>query len=291
MKKLFTLLFIAFLMTGNLSMAPEPISHKFFNKTGEEVSFDNMVEELKKADVILFGEYHNNAISHWMQFELTKALFESDSTNLVLGAEMFEADDQLILNEYLAGQIKESSFKKEAKVWPNYATDYKPLVEFAKSNDLEFIATNIPRRYASIVASKGLEGLDSLSAEAKKYIAPLPMPYDPELACYKNMLMMMGGMGGHKNTNLPKAQASKDATMAHFINENMKENSIFLHYNGAYHSDNFESIVWYLKQYNPNLKVMTISTRDYESLDKLKDEDLNLADFVLCVNSDIAKTH
>jgi uncharacterized iron-regulated protein len=286
---LFSLIVIS-IATLSISMQTKSVSHNIFNTKGELTDYQNMFDSLRHADIILFGEYHNNPIAHWLQYELTKSLFKTDSNNLILGAEMFEADDQLIINEYLSGLMKESYFKKEAKLWPNYATDYRPLLEFAKDNNLEFIATNIPRRYANLVSKKGFEGLDSISDLAKKYFAPLPMPYDPELPCYKNMLNMMGGME-HANTNLPKAQASKDATMAHFINENMKENSIFLHFNGTYHSDNYESIVWYLKKYNPELKVMTISTREYDDIANIAEEDIGVADFIIAVDADMTKTY
>lgn len=82
-----------------------------------------------------------------------------EKDNLILGAEMFESDNQVILNEYLAGLISQSSFENEARLWPNYKTDYKPLVEFAKTNKLQFVASNVPRRYASLVNSKGFEDL------------------------------------------------------------------------------------------------------------------------------------
>ena len=66
---------------------------------------------------------------------------------------------------------------------------------------------------------------------------------------------MSSGPAMHGNQNLPKAQAIKDATMAHFILENWEKGKTFIHYNGSYHSDNFEGIVWYLKQENPNLYI------------------------------------
>ena len=80
---------------------------------------------------------------------------------------MFETDNQLILDEYMADLISEEKFEEEARLWKNYKTDYKPLVLFAKNHHLEFIATNIPRRYANSVFKKGLAVLDSLSDEAK----------------------------------------------------------------------------------------------------------------------------
>ena len=131
---------------------------------------------------------------------------------------MFETDNQLLIDEYFADIIKEASFEKEVRLWENYQTDYKPLIRFAKQNGLKFVASNIPRRYASVVASGGFEALRKLSPEALKYIAPLPVEYDPELPCYKEMLSMDAAIGGTMekkvNENLPKAQAIKDATMA-----------------------------------------------------------------------------
>src|SRR5665647_527370 len=90
-----------------------------------------------------------------------------------------------IRDRYFAGIIKESSFESEVRLWKNYGTDYKPLLNFAKENDLKFVASNIPRRYASVVAAGGFEALQKVSPEELKFIAPLPVEYDPELACYK----------------------------------------------------------------------------------------------------------
>jgi uncharacterized iron-regulated protein len=97
---------------------------------------------------------HNNSIGHWLQLQVLKELAEATGKTVIVGAEMFEADAQLVLDEYLQGLIKEDHSKKEGKVWDNYETDYAPIVEFAKENILPFIATNVPRRYANVVAQK-----------------------------------------------------------------------------------------------------------------------------------------
>jgi uncharacterized iron-regulated protein len=234
-------------------------AYSLFNKDGKTVKYSKMLKEIKGADIVLFGELHYNPISHWLQLELTKDLFEFKSDKLVLGAEMFETDNQVILTEYVDSVITQKSFEAEARLWPNYKNDYKPLVEFARKSGLNFVATNVPRRYASLVNSQGFEGLESISDEAKLLIPPLPIRYDAELDCYKSMLSMEG-MGSHVNENFPKAQAIKDATMAHFILKNWSEGQLLLHFHGAYHSDNFESIYWYLKEQHPDLKIVTITS-------------------------------
>lgn len=275
-----------------VSMKGDKAAYQYFDVKGGKAKYKDLLKDASAADVVFFGELHNNPINHWMQLELTEDLFEEKGEQLVLGAEMFESDNQLLLDEYLQGMIKQSSFEKEARLWKNYSTDYKPLLEFAKENTLPFIATNIPRRYASVVHGGGFEGLDALSDEAKSYIAPLPVKYDPELKGYKAMLEMMAGMGGgHANDNLPKAQAIKDATMAHFILENWKEGQTFIHYNGTYHSNDFEGIVWYLKQAKPDLTVVTIASVEQDTIESLSDEYAGIADYVLAVPTNMTKTY
>ncbi|MBE0639038.1 MAG: ChaN family lipoprotein [Bacteroidales bacterium] len=285
-------LFLLIIFISFIAMKSGKPAYNLFNAKGKSAKYNDLVKDAEKADVILFGELHNNPISHWLQLELTRDLHADLGQKLVLAAEMFEADNQLLLDEYVAGTIRQKNFEDEAKLWKNYATDYKPLVEFAKENKLKFVASNIPRRYASIVHQRGFEGLDSLPQEAKRYIAPLPIAYDPELPGYKSMIEMMSGMGGgHANENLPKAQAIKDATMAHFILENRQEGQVVLHYHGTYHSNNFEGIYWYLKNQYPNLNILTIASVEQEETDSLTSENSNLADYTICVPATMTKTY
>jgi len=258
-----------------------------YNKKGKKVSYKKLLKKGNNSDIILFGEYHNNPISHWLQLELTRDLHENN--DLVLGAEMIEADNQEALNQYLNGEIDQKGLDTMARLWNNYETDYAPLVNFAKANELPFIGTNIPRRYASMVFRKGgFTALDDLSDLEKSWIAPLPIKFDAELPQYKKMLDMMGGHGG---VDIVKAQAIKDATMAHFILENYEEGNTFLHYNGAFHSDFYEGILWYLQQQQANLNYMTITTVSQKDVSKLDKENIGRADFIICVDEDMTTTY
>ncbi len=264
-------------------------SYLLFDKKGKTVKYEKMLKEIEDADIVLFGELHDNPISHWLQLELTKDLYKKEGKNLILGAEMFENDNQVIMDEYLSGKISQRNFEDEIRLWPNYKTDYKPLVEFAKDSGLYFVATNVPRRYASLVNKQGFEGLEELSDEAKAFLPPLPPAYDPTLDCYASM-MKMEGMGSHVTPNFPKAQAIKDATMAHFILKYWEPGKQLLHYHGAYHSKNFESIYWYLKHENPNLKIVTIHSVLQNDVSELKEENIGAADFTICVDEDMTRT-
>jgi uncharacterized iron-regulated protein len=285
MRKLILLLSCCFFAIA-ISAQQKP-AYVLYNAKGKKITYKKMLKKLQQRDVILFGEFHNNAIAHWLELEVAK---DCDVTrDLVLGAEMFEQDNQQALDMYLQGKISAKGLDSMARLWKNYPTDYAPLVNYAKENKIPFAATNIPRRYASMVSKGGFEVLDTIPAQAKAWIAPLPIAYDPELPGYKKMKDMMGP--GHGGDNLPKAQASKDATMAHFILQYYKPGSLFIHYNGSYHSENYEGILWYLKKQQPDLKYSTITTVSQKDIHSLLAENKGKADFIICVDEDMTNTY
>jgi uncharacterized iron-regulated protein len=284
MKKLFILTILQILFLHVFSQ--QKTAYSIFNSKGEKVSYEEMLQRIQNVDIILFGELHNNPISHWLQYEVSFDLLQNNK--MIFGAEMFEADNQDELDLYLKGEIDQKALDTLARLWPNYKTDYAPLVNIAKENQLPFIATNIPRRYANMVFKKGFEALDTLSDEEKSWIAPLPIEYDPELPGYKKMIGMMGGHGGE---NLPKAQAVKDATMAYFIAKNYVDGNKFIHFHGTYHSDNYEGILWYLKKIKPALNYITISTLTQADANILLEENKGTADFIICVDENMTTTY
>ena len=284
------------ILFGLLIWAAQTISaqtaFKLYNKEGKEVSVDEMVDKLSKSDVILFGEQHTDPICHWIQLKTTQGVFEK-SGKLTMGAEMFETDNQLLVNEYLAGVIRKQDFEEETRLWNNYNTDYKPLLEFANANKLNFIATNIPRRYAAVVNKKGFDGLNELSNEAKALIMPLPMVLDTTNPSYDKMMNMdFGhGKGGPGAEKMAKAQAVKDATMAHFILQNIEKKTPFIHFQGDFHSAHYGGIYWYLKYWNSKLDVMTISSTTATGNLEFQDRYAEMGDFILVITSDMTQTN
>ncbi len=281
---------LAFLLIVSLSFSSigQDLSpYSIFNSDGKKVKAKKMLKSLLKSDVVFYGELHNNSIAHWLELKLLQEL--DQQTDVSIGAEMFESDNQKALNAYLSDKINQSQLDSMARLWPNYNTDYKPLVDYAKLNNLPFIATNIPRKYASKVYREGgFEALNNLDTLEKNWIAPSPIAFDIELSQYKNMLTMMGD---HGSVDMVKAQAIKDATMAHFIHLNLKENQLFYHLNGSYHSDFHQGILWYLKRLNPNLIIKTITTVEQDQLKSMHKDHLNKADFIIVVDSEMTKTY
>lgn len=258
-----------------------------YDKAGKPVSYHKLLKKAKKSDVVLFGELHDNPVAHWLQLELSKDLHKTN--RLIMGAEMFEADTRKALDEYLAGTIDAARLDSLVHLWPNHKTDYAPLVDFARDRRIRFIGTNIPKRFARLVhKSGGFAALDSLGSEEKGWIVPLPFHFDPELPQYRKILTMEDG---HGTPGMVRAQAIKDATMAHFILLNHKPGHTFLHFNGAYHSDFHEGILFYLQRENGSLRYMTITTVEQDDIRHLEEKHRDRADFIICVDSDMTKTY
>lgn len=260
-------------------------AYGLYEGEGREIGYREMLDRCVRADVVLFGEIHEHPVVHRLELELARDLAAIKKGGLMLGAEMLEADNQLIVDEYLAGLIEHEHLVNEAKVWENYGTDYRPLVDVARERGLRFIATNIPRRYASLVARQGMTALERLSDEAKRSIAPLPITLDLRAPGYGQVMEIGMAHGAHRDArNFVAAQAVKDATMAYFILKNRGPKDLFVHYNGDYHSKNRGGIYWYLKLYDPGITVLTISSvrRETPGFD---DECKDLADIILVVPS------
>jgi len=269
-------------------MAQNKKAYAIFKSNGKKTTYKKMLKAAIKSDLIFFGEEHDNVVAHWLQLELSKDLLKKSKKNLILGAEMLEADNQEKVNDYLKGKIDYKTLKKETRLWTNFKTDYKPLLDFAKENNKPFIATNIPRRYAKIVFRGGFNALDTLPEKDKQWIAPLPIQYDENLSQYQKMLTMMDG---HKGKNFPKAQAIKDATMAYNILKNRQSEYIFLHFNGSFHTNYHQGIVWYIRQKNPDLKILTIDVETQENLKKLDKKHRGKADFIIVTNKNIPRSY
>lgn len=288
MKTLYTFFLLVFAFCATIQAQPDKPAYLLYDKNGEKISYQELVDLSHENDLIFFGEQHDNAIAHWLQLELIQDLSTDSLTSLTIGMEMFEADQQILIDEYFSDHISQSSFEREARLWDNYKTDYKPVLEFVKKNDIPLIATNIPRRYASTVYYSGLSALDSLRNSAKEWIAPLPVEVDTTLQSYQAMSQMAGGHGGE---NLIYSQAIKDATMAHFILSNLNENSRMIHLNGSYHSNDYEGIVWYIQQTNEDLNIFTINTITADDIQNIESDQLQATDITLAVPSTMTSTY
>ena len=283
-----TLLTILTCLIAMIGHAQENPAYRIFTGEGENVDYGTMLKAVSKADVIFIGETHNCPIAHWIEYEVISDIARKHSKGLVLGAEMLESDNQLLVDEYVSGLISSDRFESEAKLWDNHYTGYASLLYVARDKGLRFVATNVPRRYAAYVKDNGLEALSTLSDDAKALMAPLPIAYD-ETSQDNEMFAFMNMMSDHDSqSHYAEAQALKDATMAWFIAANYDRK--FIHINGNFHSDNNGGIIPYLNIYLPEKQIATICCVRQEEISRLDNENLCRADFIVCVPEEMTMT-
>jgi uncharacterized iron-regulated protein len=229
-----------------------------------------------------------------MQLEMSKSFFELKGDKLFFGAEMFESGNQLVIDEYLAGLYAEDKMIPEiTQMWSNYKTDYKPLLDFAKDNKLRFIATNIPRRYASMIYKMGMDAFKELSPKALSLIGPdLEKYFDPTVKAYAEMADMMGGHVPANMLNMQMAQAAKDATMAHFSLQNFNQGDFLFHFQGSYHSNYEQGIIWWINKIQPGLNIKSITTLMQTEWDEITEKGKSeIANYIIVVADHMTSTN
>ena len=114
--KIGMIIILWFCLTGGLVVAQEKRAYTLFDADGQETDYAHMMSVLGEQQVVFIGEIHNCPIAHWMEYEIVRDLYALHKDRLMIGAEMFERDDQLVLDEYLSGLITAERFTKEAKL-------------------------------------------------------------------------------------------------------------------------------------------------------------------------------
>ena len=209
---------------------------------------------------------------------------------------MWERDAQPALDAYLHGRRDEAAFLKMARPWSNYHTDYRPLVEYAKANNIPVLASNVPQPIASAVGKRGLAALADFPADQSATL--IQAPHDRAWLRFKAVMESMGG--AHGETAMDKAtvarfyeaQVVRDETMAESITRRLDAatNSLVLHINGQFHSDYGDGISRRVLWRRPLTKIVIVSVLPVADLRKAPPVmDKELADYVVLVAAPVTK--
>ncbi len=288
-----SILICLFLAGGSYSstMAQDKPAYLLLNEKGRSMSFRKAIRQLSDADMVFFGELHNDPIAHWLELEILRALHGKRS-DMAVGFEMFETDQQFALDSLMAGSYSSEEFEEKTRLWPNYLTDYRPLVSECLERNIPMVASNAPRSFARQVSREGISSLSDLPAYEQALLAPMPFPIDETIPSYANMRDMIAGHGGGMNpSDFIAAQALKDATMAHRILKAWSPGTLFYHVNGSYHSDYHEGIIWYVGQEQPDLSIMNITVIESDTMDWEPEGDRIPADIIILVPANMTKTY
>jgi uncharacterized iron-regulated protein len=252
---------------------------KFFS------DFEAMLADVAAADIVLIGEQHDDANTHRLEAAVLQGLLRRGRA-VTVSLEMFERDVQAELDDYLAGRKAEEQFLAASRPWPRYATDYKPLVELARAHGWGVIASNVPRKYASLVAKNGLDAVKTLSDAERALVAKdLHCPIDSYYERFSQVMNQHPAPGAEKQTDDERravteryyfAQCVKDETMAESIVAALHKlegkPGTIVHYNGAFHTDFGAGVAERVRRRLPDRRIALITMLPVDNIDTVQPE-------------------
>jgi uncharacterized iron-regulated protein len=175
MKKyfLFTLLFVFLVSCSHEADGQYAYKKALRVSDRAAISFDSMINELQKVDIVFVGESHDKEKDHRAELDIIKALYKR-SALMGIGLEMFRADSQNILDGWINGSTGKDTFIRAyynnwGLPWPFY----RDILLYAKEKKIPLVGLNVPDRIAERVAEKGFQSL------SRAELAKLP----PGISC------------------------------------------------------------------------------------------------------------
>lgn len=285
--------------------------YRVYRGDGSQATIDELLTAAREATVTFLGETHDDRAAHYLEEQVLRNIY---APGLTLSLEMFESDVQYVVDEYLADQIAEEHLVESGRAWPNYKSDYRPLIEFAKERGMPVIAANAPRRYVNRVTRLGVASLLELGDEAKRSLPPLPYAdASPRYAKKFNELMEdhrrsaaqrardRGDLARAKELERPgnhtkslAAQSLWDASMAYSIARTLtaQPGARILHVNGSFHSAERMGILEHLERYRPDTSVVVITMLTDDSFPRFDSKDMTgLGDFVVVTDPALTRSY
>jgi uncharacterized iron-regulated protein len=214
MKKLIAVLgFAALLLSALGCWAKQDIdNHRMYDlNRKKELPMSHALDDLKKNQIVLVGELHDNRQHHRAQLAVIRALKE-DGVRVAIGLEMFRHESQAALDQWISGEIGENRFEKiYYDNWNFPWQAYRNIFEYARNHQIPMIGLNVPREITRQVSRSGFK---SLSPQQKGKIAEVSCIVDQQ---YMNFIRKAFGSHSHGQLNFIyfcEAQLLWDSAMA-----------------------------------------------------------------------------
>jgi uncharacterized iron-regulated protein len=114
--------------------------------SGSTLSPQALSKHLADARLILIAEQHTNLEDHRIQLRVLELLQETERP-LMIGLEMFEVEDQPILNAWIAGTVTEPDFIVQSDwygSWGYHWGYYREILLFARAHAIPLVALSAP---------------------------------------------------------------------------------------------------------------------------------------------------
>ncbi len=156
-------------------------------ETGQPVSFEELLADLKRVRLVYVGESHTDRSHHRIQLEIISGLSEAVG-EIAVGMEMMDFTYQPVLDQWSNGQLGEDDFLQKVHWYANWRYPfalYRELLEYIQQHRIPLIGLNIPFHIPPKVRIGGLESLtdadrrylpseiDTTDAAHRAYVEPV----------------------------------------------------------------------------------------------------------------------
>lgn len=186
------------------------------------ISFKQMIDDLRKSNLILVGETHNIESHHQWQLDVIKALSNS-KTPLAVGFEMFIAESQDELNKWVNGSLPPEEFiKVYYRNWGFSWPLYEAIFLYLRDNRIPAIGLNVPSEITQKISKYGFSSLTK--EELKKLPPETGCAVDEKYMKFIRRAYSMHGNGQKQFIHFCEAQLIWDQVMARNLVEYFKRN-------------------------------------------------------------------
>ncbi len=152
--------------------------------TGHYVNTEAMLAAVVDARIVYVGETHDNPASHRLQLQVLEAVAGNHPQQVSLGMEMFNHEQQPVLDDWIAGTLSEKEFLKQANwysVWTQDFSYYRDILLYARDHQIPVIGLNISKEFRRKIA---MTAIDQLDAETRDKLPEMDFadPYQKAMA-------------------------------------------------------------------------------------------------------------
>ncbi|MEM1222248.1 MAG: ChaN family lipoprotein [Verrucomicrobiota bacterium] len=265
-----------------------------FLSDGSESDLPALLESFQTADIILIGERHDDPVGHEIKHMMTEALLEA-TPNAAVAMEMFERDEQGIVDLYISDQISTESLMKttDARSWEGrdgqWLEWYQPIVDSVKSHYDEgarIIAANSPRTYVKLARLEDFSALQTLADNGNTSFAVPDTSVDDSAyeQKFRELMGFDGESGSHGNINLEaffRAQQVWDASMANSVVSAKSIHPKVMLVAGDFHVADKGGTLIRIRDALPEAKIIAISIQPKTKTKPFDAEDEGSADYII----------
>jgi uncharacterized iron-regulated protein len=191
---------------------------------GTVVALNDVLEDLKRAQLVFVGELHDRKNHHEIQLAVIRT-FKDAGTPVAIGLEMFRRESQANLNRWINNELAEKDFRKVYyDNWTFAWSLYRDIFLYARKHKIPMIGLNVPREITQQVARGGFASLTG------EQIGELPMVSCDVDATYMEFIRRSFGAHAHGAMDFIhfcEAQIVWDTAMAWNLLAFLKENPKF----------------------------------------------------------------